>query len=556
MQARPDESPESLQWWQKTIVYQIYPRSFQDSSGNGVGDIPGIISRLDHFTYLGVGAIWLSPFYPSPQLDFGYDISDFCDVDPLFGTLQDFDNLVKECHDRDIKVIVDFVPGHSSHLHPWFQKSVRREEPYTDYYVWHDGKTGDNGERLPPNNWLSVFGGSSWAWNEERGQFYFRPFLPEQPKLNYRNPRVVEEMKNVLRFWMSRGVDGVRVDAVSEIMESADKSQDEPCNMKGDYPQDQYEYLNHIHTSMHPEGFPLIRGWRDVMDEYEKKDGKSRFMVIEIYAPAKSRNVYREFGGNPFNMDLVDLERSGLSGQSLKSLIEEEYSNIGGGWPTFVLGNHDRNRLTFRFGREFADVLNMLLLTLKGTPTTYYGEELAMSNIEVSFEDTQDPFGKNMGPERYELFSRDPCRSPMQWDNTRHAGFTKSDHPWLPVHPDYANCNVKTQTKSDGSSTSLTLYKALATLRQKPAFLCGGIEFAICNKEVFSYIREDKTSGERYLVALNVGKVPALSDFSGSPVNATVEICTCSASKRLTTGQTVSLQGLTLNPGDGVVLKL
>jgi len=397
-----------LEWWKTSIIYQIYPRSFQDSTGNGVGDIPGIIQRLDYLKQLGIGAVWLSPFYPSPQCDFGYDISDFCDVSPLFGTLQDFDRLVSECHQRDIKVIVDFVPGHTSDQHPWFKRSERREAPYTDYYVWHDGLRGDDGRPRPPNNWLSVFGGSAWAWSESRGQFYYRPFLAQQPKLNYRSHHVVRDVQAVLRFWMDRHVDGVRVDAIAGIIEAEDKRLDEPLAAGAGCGSDEYGYLEHAHTQMHPEGFPIVQGWRDMMDEYERKDGRSRFMVIEIYGKPEVCNVYRQYGGTPFNMDLiVDLETKGLSGVTLMGAVKAEYDSLPeDGWPMFVLGNHDRHRFSSKFGLCYSEALNMVLLTLWGTPTTYYGEEIGLEDIEVSYEATQDPFGVNLGPARYAQWSR------------------------------------------------------------------------------------------------------------------------------------------------------
>ncbi|KAH9488173.1 Maltase 1 [Bulinus truncatus] len=554
------DSPENMEWWKKSIVYQIYPRSFQDSNGDGIGDIPGIMSRLDHFTACGVGAIWISPFYKSPQFDFGYDIEDFVSVDPMFGTLKDFDQLVQEAHRRDIKIIIDFVPGHTSHLHRWFQKSVRREDPYTDYYVWHDGKSDENGQRIPPNNWISVFGGSAWTWSEERQQFYYRPFLPQQPKLNYRCPHVVQEMKNVLKFWLQNGADGIRVDALSQIMEVEDKSLDEPRNLEADYPPDQYEYLNHIYTSMLPEGFPLVKGWRTVLDEFTAMDGISRFMVIEVYE--EGGQVYRQYGGVPFNMNLVDtLEKLGLSGINIKRLVGEEYDNLPpGDWPTFVLGNHDRHRFTSKYGPVYADALNMLLLTLKGTPTTYYGEEIGMEDIQVSYEETQDPFGKNMGPDRYQFYSRDPCRSPMQWDASPNAGFSTNRKTWLPVHPNHTECNVKTQSEESGQLSTLKIYKLLARLRQSPVFLCGEVVFAACTEELFSYVRQRPGYPDRFLVVMNVGKKPVTDmDLTLDPVNAktgSVLVSTGRVEDKLSIGQIVHLVTLSLNPGDGLVLRL
>lgn len=552
--------PSSLQWWQTAIFYQIYPRSFQDSTGDGTGDIRGIISRVEHLVDIGVGAVWLSPFYPSPQFDFGYDISDFCNVDPLFGSLEDFDHLVKALHERDIKIIVDFVPGHTSHLHPWFQKSVIKEEPYSNFYVWHAGKLDKNGKRVPPNNWLSVFGGSGWAWNETRQQFYYRPFTPEQPKLNYRCPQVVDEMKNVVRFWLDRGVDGFRMDAIAVLVEAEDKSLDEPKNPKTNCPADQFEYLSHIYTDMQPQSFELIRQWSDILDEYGTREGVNKFMVIETYEKGGNRNKYRGAGGHPFNMGLVDdLDELGLSGENVKLLVDEEYSTLPeGAWPSFVLGNHDRHRIANRHGPEYADAFNILLLTLKGTPTTYYGEEIGLADIAVSFEETQDPWGKSMGPERFKVYSRDPERSPMQWNSSPNAGFTNALKSWLPPSPDYHANNVEVQANCEGSSP-LKLYKTLAKLRKEPAFQNGSLTYGLVNADIFSFMREDPATSIRYLVVLNFGRKPFNGNACQNFANASqgrVVASTCSVDASMSCGHILSLQEVSLKPGDGLVIKL
>ncbi|KAK7482601.1 hypothetical protein BaRGS_00026202 [Batillaria attramentaria] len=549
-----------LEWWQTGIIYQVYPRSFCDSNGDGIGDLNGVTSKLDYFQYLGVGAVWLSPFYKSPMKDFGYDVSDFRDVDPIFGTLADFDQLVQQAHKRGLKIIVDFVPNHTSDLHDWFQKSCRRESPYDDFYIWHDGKTDADGKRQPPNNWLSVFGGSAWRWHEGRGQYYYSAFLAEQPDLNYRNPLVVKEMNDVVRFWLERGVDGFRVDALECLFEAEDVSKDEPRSNLTGIPPFQFEYLDHIYTYEQPEIGDIVRGWRKVIGEHEQKDGKTRFMVIETYGEPKKRNRFYDYGANPFNMDLVDFLEAPLSGSKVRALVEREYNNLPkNGWPTFVLGNHDRKRVSSKYGSLYVDGLNMLLLTLRGTPTTYYGEELGMEDIHVTFQQTQDPWGKNFGPERFQEFSRDPVRSPMQWDATKNAGFTSSSSPWLPVHPDYTMRNVK-DMRDCPEQTTLQLYAALARLRQDPAFQRGELLYSITNENVFSYVRQksEPTDISRYLVAINFGKEASTDDYSGPPVESlrgVVVQCTCSVSDRLK-DKIVDLTALKLAPGDGLVIKL
>ncbi|XP_076446574.1 maltase 1-like [Babylonia areolata] len=555
------EGGRDLEWWKSTIIYQVYPRSFCDSNVDGIGDLKGITSKMDYFTFLHVGAVWISPFFVSPMADFGYDVADFRDVDPIFGTMQDFEELILEAHKRDIKIIVDFVPNHTSDRHEWFQKSCAREEPYDDFYVWHDGTRDDNGQPQPPNNWLSQFGGSAWRWHEGRGQFYYSAFLAQQPDLNYRNPRVVQEMNDVVRFWLEKGVDGMRVDALDYLFESADVSKDEPRSGIPGVTPPQAAYNKPIHTTQQPEILDIVRGWRSVFDEFQKKDGRTRFMVIETYASPQWRNQYYGAGGNPFNMDLCQLLRPPLSGTKVQTLVHREYSGLPpDGWPTFVLGNHDQPRLSSKVGARYVDVLNMLLLTLRGTPCTYYGEELGLQDIHVTFHQTRDPFGKNFGPTRYKEFSRDPCRAPMQWDSSDNAGFSSSPSPWLPVHPDFRTRNVKVQKESP-RQTTLQLYTALARLRQDPVFQQGELLVAVSNGNIFSYVRQlpSARSTTRYLVVLNLGQETSKDDYSGKPVyciRGVVVHSTCSLIDRMRNGGDVDLTELEMKPGDGVVIRI
>ncbi|XP_046544948.1 alpha-glucosidase-like [Haliotis rubra] len=549
-----------LEWWKTSVIYQIYPRSFKDSDGDGVGDLRGIISKLDYFQYLNVKAIWLSPFYRSPMKDFGYDISNHTDVDPIFGTLKDFDDLVTESHRRDIKVIIDFVPNHMSDQHPWFQESLKGTGKYRDYFMWSDGKSSF-GRKKPPNNWLGVFSGECWRWNEQRKQYYYHAFVKEQPDLNYRNPDVVKDMNDVLRFWMERGVDGIRVDAIMKLFESENIFQDEPRSNRPGVPAFQYEYLTHIHTENLPEIGDVVRGWRKVMDEYEAKDGQSRFMVVELYDPRPLGTSTTTMAPCPSTLTLQRVSRP-IAEETASGRLSATNTTIclqahGPSLWMYNLGNHDRKRVSKRFGAEYVNVLNMLLLTLKGTPTTYYGEELGMEEIEVSFEDTQDPWGINFGKERYTEFSRDPCRSPLQWDAFSQSGFTTSSKPWLPVHPGYKTCNVQVQKNKKDSS--LNIYKSLATLREATAFQDPDVQFAVVNDEILSYVRGTANTG-RYLVTMNLGHDSSTADYTKDPVsakNGRVVVNTGNFNEsKFNVGKSLSLSSLTLKPGQGLVLKL
>src|SRR5687768_12175018 len=400
-------------WWQRGIVYQVYPRSFMDSNGDGIGDLPGIISRLDYLRWLGVDAVWISPIYPSPMKDFGYDVADYTGVHPMFGTLADFDRLLAAAHARDLKVILDFVPNHSSDQHPWFRESrASRHNPKRDWYVWRDR----------PNNWLSCFGGSAWTFDERSGQYYYHAFLPEQPDLNWRNPEVVEAMLGVLRFWLERGVDGFRVDVLWHLIKDKD-FQDNPPNPDWREGMDPYNALHPVHTSDRPEVHDIVRGMRRLLDAYPE-----RVLIGEIYLPVERLVQYYgaapsgEMSGAhlPFNFQLLSAP---WDARHLARLIAE-YERLlpAGAWPNWVLGNHDRPRIASRVGAAQARVAAMLLLTLRGTPTLYYGDELGMEGVAIPSHLAQDPWerrqpGLGLG--------RDPSRTPMQWDCSLHAGFTK-----------------------------------------------------------------------------------------------------------------------------------
>ncbi|KAA8583587.1 neutral and basic amino acid transport protein rBAT isoform X2 [Etheostoma spectabile] len=506
-------SPRCLQWWQASPVYQVYPRSFKDSNGDGVGDLKGIQEQLDHFLYLNIKSVWLSPFYRSPMKDFGYDVEDFRDIDPLFGTMQDFEELLAEMHNKGLKLIMDFIPNHTSDRHRWFNLSRTRDPHYKDYYVWTDcNATGPK-----PNNWVSVFGNSSWTYDDVRGQCYLHQFLKEQPDLNFRNPNVYKDMTDIIHFWLEKGVDGFRMDAVKHMLEAThlrDEPQVDPSK-PAESIQTEFD-LHHDYTYTQLGLHDMLRGWRAVLDVYSREPGKYRFMVIESYDYQELEKTMMYYGTPlvresdfPFNFYLLYLPQN-TSGLWVKDLVHLWMANMPKGkWPNWVVGNHDKPRIASSAGQTYTRVINMLLLTLPGTPTTYYGEELGMENINVTDSQIQDPAGKYNASA-----SRDPGRSPMQWNGDMNAGFNiKTNITWLPVHPDYRSVNVEVQMKDEGSV--LAQYRFLNTLRQSELPLHRGwFCYVHADASVFSYLRELDGLDRAFLIVLNFGKESATTDLS------------------------------------------
>ncbi|WP_338250450.1 alpha-amylase family glycosyl hydrolase [Dictyobacter halimunensis] len=478
-------------WWQTGVVYQIYPRSFMDSNGDGVGDLAGITQRLDYLEWLGIDAIWLSPVYPSPMADFGYDIANYIDIDPLFGTLKDFDALLHEAHRRNIKIIVDFVPNHTSDEHDWFVESrSSRESSKRDWYIWRD-PAADGG---PPNNWTSFFGGSAWQFDEGSGQYYLHMFDVKQPDLNWRNPEVRAAMYDVLRFWLDRGVDGFRVDVIWMMIKDA-QFRDNP-NRPGWKPGDPpYARQEGRYTENQPEVHDVIKEMRSLVDRYDE-----RVFIGEIYLPVPQLMHY--YGQSldevhlPFNFQFIEL--AAWSASTIRACVDlYEKALPEGAWPNWVLGNHDRSRIASRIGKEQARIAHMLLLTLRGTPTWYYGDELGMQDVVVPPEMMHDPQGKD-NPQH----SRDPQRSPMQWNSQPGAGFTQPGvTSWLPLSQDYQHVNVQMEQHDERSY--LALVKKLLSLRQSIPALTTGSYTSLDGvpDDCFVYIREQE--GKRYLVALN-----------------------------------------------------
>jgi alpha-glucosidase len=480
-------------WWQHGVVYQIYPRSFQDSDGDGIGDLEGIRQRLEYLSWLGVDALWISPFYPSPMADFGYDVSDYCGVDPIFGTLEDFDRLLAEAHARGLKVILDFVPNHSSDRHPWFVESrSSRRNPKRDWYIWRD-PAPDGG---PPNNWLANFGGSAWEFDATTGQYIYHAFLKEQPDLNWRNREVRNAMYGAMRFWLDRGVDGFRVDVIWHLIKD-DQFRDNPPNPAWQPHQAGIDRLLQRYSCDRPEIHEVVAEMRAVLDAYP-----DRVLIGEIYLPIERLIAYygldMEGAHLPFNFQLIF---TAWKAREIARVVEEyEAALPEGGWPNWVLGNHDQKRIATRVGAPEARVAAMLLLTLRGTPTLYYGDELGLENVPVPPERVQDPWEKN---EPGLGLGRDPSRTPMPWTGSESAGFT-IDTPWLPLNPDHSTRNLAALAADAGSM--LTLYRRLIALRRKHPVLHAGSYLPLpAAADVFAF---ERRNGEttRLVVALNLGQ--------------------------------------------------
>jgi alpha-glucosidase len=484
------ESSTTHTWWQRGIIYQIYPRSFMDANGDGTGDLPGITSRLDYLAGLGVDAIWISPIFPSPMADFGYDVADYTDVDPMFGTLQDLDRLVHAAHQRGMHVLLDYVPNHSSDQHPWFRESrASRDNPRRDWYLWRDAAA----DRRPPNNWLSVFGGSAWEWDITRHQYYYHAYLKEQPDLNWRNPEVRAAMLDVLRFWLDRGIDGFRIDALRQVIKD-DQFRDDPPDPSWSEGQAPYASLRHTYSTDRPELLDLVREFRELADTYS-----GSVLIGELYLPIARLVAYYGVDGRglhlPFNFHLILTQ---WRARVVAALIESyEAALPPGAWPNWVLGNHDQPRVASRLGAAQARLAAMLLLTLRGTPTVYQGEEIGMHDVTIPPEAIQDPVERNLPGLG---LARDPERTPMQWDDGPHAGFSTAV-PWLPVADDFRVENVLRQ--QDHSQSMLSLYRRLIELRRaSPALSVGNFRHVYVDDDRLVYAREH--AGQQLIVALNM----------------------------------------------------
>jgi alpha-glucosidase len=504
-------------WWQDAVFYEVYVRSFQDSDGDGVGDLAGITARLDYLSgTLGVDAVWLTPFYPSPMKDFGYDIADHQAVDPLFGDLAALDRLVAEAHSRGLRVIADFVPNHTSDIHPWFVESrSSRSSSKRDWYVWSDPAPDGS----PPNNWIAAFGGSAWTFDEATGQYYRHSFLSEMPDLNWRNEELENAMFGVLKFWLDRGVDGFRIDAAQYPMKDPEM-RDNPPNrgeVKLHRPLGEYDRQIHLHDAGHPDIHYMYEALRRVLDSYE--GDRVAIGEIHIFDWPKWAAYYGGGAGElhmVFNFGLLGVE---WTARAIVDLVNEvEAALPEHGWPNWALGNHDEPRVITRLGPALARVALMLQLTLRGSPTLYYGDELGLPGADIKPDEIVDPWGFQ-SPE----LSRDPARSPMPWTADRNGGFCSPDvTPWLPLVSASTTLCVESQDVDPDSFLRLTK-RLLMARRSSEALRRGslGSLAAIDDCVVF----ERRVPGDRRVVALNLSDASRTIEAEAFTA-ATVEVST------------------------------
>jgi alpha-glucosidase len=478
-------------WWRDGIIYQIYPRSFADSNNDGIGDLIGIISKLDYLADLGIDAIWLSPIYPSPDVDFGYDVSDYLDIDPRFGTLDDLDRLISEAHQRDIRIVLDLVLNHTSDQHPWFVESRKsKDNPYRDWYIWQEVERNS----LKPNNWQSVFGGSGWEYDPQTEQYYFHMFYKEQPDVNWRNPEARAALLDVFRYWLDRGVDGFRLDVFNVYFKDA-QFRSNPLKM-GRRP---FEMQQHIHDVNQPEMIPLLKDVRSILDRYPESYAVGE--TFEEGGKTASHYVGDDLLHATFDFTLIE---SKWRAENFLNFVQNWDNTLSENkvQPTYVLNNHDNPRSSTRFGKgeddERLKVAAAFLLTQRGTPYLYYGEEIGMRDIPIrSKKDIKDPIGKRYWPF---FVGRDGCRAPMQWNSQTNAGFSDVD-PWLPVHQNYIQRNVEDQVKDPDSL--LNFYKKLIAVRKAYSALRTGMFTPVTYNPVsiLAYLRQQNE--QTILIALN-----------------------------------------------------
>jgi len=490
------------EWWRGAALYQIYPRSFSDSNGDGLGDLAGIAAKLDYVAKLGVDAIWISPFFKSPMKDMGYDVSDYCDVDPSFGTLADFDALMTRAHQLGLRVIIDLVLSHTSDKHPWFVESRKdKANLRADWYVWADPKP----DGTPPNNWLSIFGGVAWAWDARRRQYYMHNFLVEQPDLNFHNADLRAELLTIVKFWLHRGVDGFRLDTVNFYFHDALLRDNPPSASRAapDVPAaNPYTYQDHVYDKTRPENLLFLKDLRALLDRYPEKT-----TVGEVGAGERGLKVMGEYtaGGDKLNMCYAfDLLSDKFSARYIRERLEVYEKIVVDGWGCWAFANHDVPRAISRWGfddvaDQAAPLLVALLISLRGTPCIYEGEELGLSEAELSYDEIQDPYGKTFWPD---FKGRDGCRTPMPWDSSEGAGFT-TGKPWLPIPAAQRARSVAAQEANENSV--LNRVRALTAWRRGvPALIRGDMTFHDAEEPVLGLSR--KLDGRELLCVFNLGR--------------------------------------------------
>ncbi len=502
-------STNGKHWWRGGLFYQVYPRSFQDSNDDGIGDLPGLISRLDYIAGLGVDAIWVSPFFKSPMMDFGYDVADSRDVDPIFGNLDDFDELLEQAHRRNLKIVIDQIPSHTSNEHPWFVESRKsRDNPKSDWYVWAD--PCDDG--TPPNNWLSIFGGSAWQWEPRRQQYYLHNFLASQPDLNFHQPDVVDAVLDNLRFWLDRGVDGFRLDAINFCYQDK-QLRDNPAKPadlrtgRGFSPDNPYAYQFHYYNNTQPENIEFIERIRQLLDQYpgvtslgEISSEDSVATMAEYVAPGRLHMSYS-----------FELLTEDFSASYIRSTVERLEADLAEGWACWAISNHDVERVISRWGRhgqsdDFALMLTAMLCSLRGSACIYHGEELGLPEADLPYEELQDPYGLAFWPD---FKGRDGCRTPMPWDSSPGAGFSAAK-PWLPIPESHRRLAVESQ-QSDTNSTLNRFRELIAWRQSQPALRMGDIRFVDTPEPVLMFMRQCRE--QQLLLVFNLSDQPARAEL-------------------------------------------
>ncbi|MBN9222187.1 MAG: alpha-glucosidase [Mesorhizobium sp.] len=511
--SKPDLAAER-DWWRGAVIYQIYPRSYQDSNGDGIGDLKGIIQRLPYIAALGADAIWISPFFKSPMKDFGYDVSDYCDVDPMFGTLADFDALVAEAHRLGLKVMIDEVLSHTADIHPWFKESrSSRKNPKADWYVWADARP----DGTPPNNWLSIFGGSAWQWDTSRQQYYLHNFLAEQPDLNFHNAEVQDALLDITRFWLERGVDGFRLDTINFYFHSQGLENNPPLPPEERNDQtapavNPYNYQDHIYDKSRPENLAFLERFRALLDEYpataavgEVGDSQRGLEVVAAYT-AGGKRVHM-----CYSFDFLAPEK--ISAGKVRSVLEAFGRVASDGWSCWAFSNHDVMRPASRWAADEADptaylkVISALLMSLRGSVCIYQGEELGLGEADLRFEDLQDPYGIRFWPE---FKGRDGCRTPMVWDGKASNGGFSQAKPWLPVPAKHLAQAVNVQQGDQASL--LEHYRRFLTFRRAhPALAKGDISFIESEGDTVAFTR--RAGNEQIVCVFNLGAGPAKVDL-------------------------------------------
>ncbi|XP_060864512.1 maltase 2-like [Metopolophium dirhodum] len=501
------------EWWSNTILYQVYPRSFKDSNKDGIGDLKGITQKLDHFVDLGIEILWVGPFFKSPMDDMGYDVEDFYMIDPIFGTMSDLEELVFEMNKRNLKLIIDVIPNHSSYKCEWFEKSIKQEGKYTNYYMWHNASNQDeltsNSSITPilPNNWLSVFGGPAWTWNQQRKQFYLHQFSKEQPDFDLRNPDVKLQILDVMEFWMDKGVSGFRFDALRFLYENISLP-DEPF-MPGISNASNYMELNHIYTLDQPEVISTILEWKAYMDNYTKSKNISisSLMATEAYTTV---DILMQYYGNstnpgaqvPLNLALVKLPKDDQIVESIDTIIKNWLADLPeNAVANWVIENHDNLRISSKFGAETVPMFTALKLALPGMDVTYYGSEIGMEN-NMYLRSEQITNRYVVGGSTGSSSSRDYVRCPMQWDDSINAGFTEEKKSWLPVNPNYYKLNVESQKKIPTSNYNF--YKKMSQLRKTKTLRNGDLQTYNITKSIY-ILKRSLLEHESYIVVTNFG---------------------------------------------------